>query len=124
MGDIYLFLKQTSHLNKTPKYTMFNREALTFLGGTHRINIRIRERLFGKNLMNPIVRELTAIPMTIVYSCYIFKCKCVIISEFGHLVNNTSHINLCFVTGLFWCLRTRIRYCCQLLMVSRTGSSC
>lgn len=33
MGDIYLFLKQTSHLNKTPKYTMFNREALTFLGG-------------------------------------------------------------------------------------------
>lgn len=49
MGDISLFLNQTSHLNKTPEYTMFDREALTFLGGgAHRINIRIRGRLLGK----------------------------------------------------------------------------
>lgn len=33
MGDISLFLNQTAHFIKTPGYTMFDREALTFLGG-------------------------------------------------------------------------------------------
>lgn len=33
MGDISLFLNQTSHLKQTPEYTMYDREALMFLGG-------------------------------------------------------------------------------------------
>lgn len=33
MGDISFFLNQSSHLNQTPEYTMYDREALMFLGG-------------------------------------------------------------------------------------------
>lgn len=49
MGDISFFLNQTSHLNQTPEYTMYDREALMFLGGTHHIIIRIWGRLLGKS---------------------------------------------------------------------------
>lgn len=34
MGDLSLFLNQTLRLNKTPEYTMHDREALMFLGDT------------------------------------------------------------------------------------------
>lgn len=33
MGDISFFQNQTSHLNQTPEYTMYDREALMYLGG-------------------------------------------------------------------------------------------
>lgn len=34
MGDLSLFLNKTLRLNKTPEYTMHDREALMFLGDT------------------------------------------------------------------------------------------
>lgn len=34
MGGLSLFLNQTLRLNKTPEYTMHDREALMFLGDT------------------------------------------------------------------------------------------